>query len=93
MAVDAYLTDELVKLVEKSLHLRQLKVHYKLLEVRIIVYLFINHLIINFLNCIYLSSFSVGIMSRHTLAYANSRINLDSQQQILVSNANQSSNR
>jgi len=33
LAVDAYLTDQLVKLVEKSLPLRQLKVHYKLLEV------------------------------------------------------------
>lgn len=33
LAVDAYLTDELVKLVEKILPLRQLKVHYKLLEI------------------------------------------------------------
>ncbi|XP_029173161.1 phospholipid phosphatase 6-like [Nylanderia fulva] len=33
LAVDAYLTDELVKLAEKFLPLKQLKVHYKLLEV------------------------------------------------------------
>ncbi|GAB1860393.1 Phospholipid phosphatase 6 [Camponotus japonicus] len=33
LAVDAYLTDEFVKLVEKFLPLRQLKVHYKLLEI------------------------------------------------------------
>lgn len=33
LAVDAYLTDEFVKIVEKCLPLRQLKVHYKLLEV------------------------------------------------------------
>lgn len=33
LAVDAYLTDELVKFAEKFLPLKQLKVHYKLLEV------------------------------------------------------------
>ncbi|XP_011162978.1 phospholipid phosphatase 6 [Solenopsis invicta] len=33
LAVDTYLTDQLVKLVERSLPLRQLKVHYKLLEI------------------------------------------------------------
>ncbi|KYN45395.1 Presqualene diphosphate phosphatase [Trachymyrmex septentrionalis] len=33
LAVDAYLTDEFVKLVEKILPLRQLKVHNKLLEI------------------------------------------------------------
>jgi len=33
LAVDAYLTNEIVKLVEKIVPLRQLKVHYKLLEV------------------------------------------------------------
>ncbi|XP_012529229.1 phospholipid phosphatase 6 [Monomorium pharaonis] len=33
LAVDAYLTDEFVKLVEKILPLKQLKVHYKLLEI------------------------------------------------------------
>ncbi|XP_011866194.1 PREDICTED: presqualene diphosphate phosphatase-like [Vollenhovia emeryi] len=33
LAVDAYLSDEFVKLVEKLVPLRQLKVHYKLLEV------------------------------------------------------------
>lgn len=33
LAVDAYLTDEFVKLIERFLPLRQLKVHYKLLEI------------------------------------------------------------
>jgi len=33
LAVDAYLTDQFVKLVEKVLPLRQLQVHYKLLEI------------------------------------------------------------
>ncbi|KAL6261433.1 hypothetical protein P5V15_006526 [Pogonomyrmex californicus] len=33
LAVDAYLTDEFVKLTEKILPLKQLKVHYKLLEI------------------------------------------------------------
>ncbi|XP_077257360.1 polyisoprenoid diphosphate/phosphate phosphohydrolase PLPP6-like isoform X2 [Temnothorax americanus] len=33
LAVDVYLTDEFVKLVEKILPLRQLKVHYKVLEI------------------------------------------------------------
>lgn len=33
LAVDAYLTDEFVKLAEKFLPLKQLKVHYKLLEI------------------------------------------------------------
>ncbi|EZA58792.1 Presqualene diphosphate phosphatase [Ooceraea biroi] len=33
LAVDAYLTDELVKLTEKFLPLKQLKVHYRVLEI------------------------------------------------------------
>ncbi|KAH0952068.1 hypothetical protein HN011_008248 [Eciton burchellii] len=33
LAVDAYLTNEFVKLIEKFLPLRQLKVHYRLLEI------------------------------------------------------------
>jgi len=35
LAVDAYLTNEFVQLIEKFLPLRQLKVHYRLLEVRL----------------------------------------------------------
>ncbi|KAL0111340.1 hypothetical protein PUN28_012910 [Cardiocondyla obscurior] len=33
LAVDAYLTDKFVKLIEKILPLKQLKVHYKVLEI------------------------------------------------------------
>lgn len=36
LAVDAYLTDEFVKLTEKLLPLKRSKVHYRLLEVRLI---------------------------------------------------------
>lgn len=41
LTVDAYLTDAFVNLVEKFLPLRQLEIHYKFLEVCLIIYLFI----------------------------------------------------
>jgi len=53
LAVDAYLTNEFVQLIEKFLPLRQLKVHYRLLEVRLSISsaIFIRRALITSVHC------------------------------------------